>query len=227
MSKQSAIYSRGRTYYVAGVGILFEHGTTVPTDGVTDYAPGCIFQKTDGSADACLYINNGTLAECNFEVLIEDGAIVSDRLAENLLQYVEVNITSTQIKAMSSTPILLIAAQGSGKIIELEKCSYHFAHSGSDYLVQNNWLGIKLGDSGCGTIDDGANISSLYRKDILERSTDAYGIMSGGSGLYEEVDGVYYDAADKGMYFVCETRNPTAGGGTLKFLITYRILDFS
>lgn len=69
MSNEGVTYSRGRTYYVAGVGILFDHGTTVPTDGVSDYAPGCIFQKTDGSADACLYINQGTLASCNFDAL--------------------------------------------------------------------------------------------------------------------------------------------------------------
>ncbi len=69
MSNETAIYSRGRTYYVEGVGILFDHSTTVPTDGTADYAPGCIFQKTDGTADACLYINQGTLGSCSFKAL--------------------------------------------------------------------------------------------------------------------------------------------------------------
>jgi len=69
MSKEAAIYSRGRTYYVAGVGILFDHGTSVPANGLADYAPGCVYQKTDGSADACFYINQGTLASCSFKAL--------------------------------------------------------------------------------------------------------------------------------------------------------------
>jgi len=69
MGREAAIYSRGRTYYVAGVGILFDHGTTVPTDGLADYAPGCVFQKTDGTADACFYINQGSLASCSFKAL--------------------------------------------------------------------------------------------------------------------------------------------------------------
>jgi len=79
MSNKAAIYSRGRTYYVAGTGILFDHGDTVPTDGSSDYAPGCIFQKTDGSADACLYINQGTLASCNFDAL-DVGALLATNI---------------------------------------------------------------------------------------------------------------------------------------------------
>jgi len=69
MSRELAIFSRGRTYYIQGVGILFDYGTTVPSDGVADYCPGAVFQKTDGTADACLYINQGTLASCSFKAL--------------------------------------------------------------------------------------------------------------------------------------------------------------
>ena len=61
-----AIFSRGRVYYVAGVGILFDYGTTVPSDGEADYAPGAIFQKIDGTASTVLYVNEGTLASCDF-----------------------------------------------------------------------------------------------------------------------------------------------------------------
>lgn len=69
MSKEQVIFSRGRTYYIQGIGILFDYGTTVPTDGVADYAPGCVFQKTDGTADACFYINQGSLSSCSFKAL--------------------------------------------------------------------------------------------------------------------------------------------------------------
>lgn len=63
----TAIYSRGRVYYVEGVGILFDWGTTVPTAGRADYAPGAIFQKIDGSADTVMYVNEGTLTSCDFQ----------------------------------------------------------------------------------------------------------------------------------------------------------------
>jgi len=61
-----AIYSRGRTYYVEGVGILFDWGETVPADGTADYAIGAIFQHVDGAAATCLYVNEGSLSSCDF-----------------------------------------------------------------------------------------------------------------------------------------------------------------
>lgn len=66
MSQEKAIFSRGRVYYVAGVGILFDYGKTVPADGRADYAPGALFQHIDGGADTVLYCNEGTLASCSF-----------------------------------------------------------------------------------------------------------------------------------------------------------------
>ncbi len=77
--KEAAIFSRGRTYYVEGVGILFDHGKTVPTDGVSDFAPGCIFQHTDGGADTSLYINQGTLASANFDP-VDVGALLATNI---------------------------------------------------------------------------------------------------------------------------------------------------
>jgi len=61
-----AIFSRGRTYYVEGVGILFDWGETVPADGTADYAIGAIFQHVDGAAATCLYVNEGSLTSCDF-----------------------------------------------------------------------------------------------------------------------------------------------------------------
>ena len=63
----TAIYSRGRVYYIEGVGILFDWGKTVPVDGTADYAVGAIFQHIDGAAATCLYVNVGSLTSCNFD----------------------------------------------------------------------------------------------------------------------------------------------------------------
>lgn len=61
-----AIYSRGRVYYVAGVGILYDWGKTVPIDGTGDYALGALFMHIDGAAATCLYVNEGSLSSCSF-----------------------------------------------------------------------------------------------------------------------------------------------------------------
>lgn len=51
-----------------GIGMLHGYGSTVPSDGVTGYAPGCLWQKTNASTKATYwYINVGTLASANFD----------------------------------------------------------------------------------------------------------------------------------------------------------------
>ena len=47
-------------------GLLQASGDTVPTDGTSGYATGCLFQHTDGGAGTALYVNEGTDASCNF-----------------------------------------------------------------------------------------------------------------------------------------------------------------
>jgi len=50
-------------------GLLFASGATVPTDATYGYQPGCIFQHTDGGAGTVLYVNEGTLASCDFNAV--------------------------------------------------------------------------------------------------------------------------------------------------------------
>ena len=68
---------QGTILQKAGVGILFAAGTTVPTDAAAGYAPGCIFQDTDASADAVLFVNQGTATSCNFDALVPVAGTVS------------------------------------------------------------------------------------------------------------------------------------------------------
>ncbi len=48
-------------------GITLAVGTTVPSDGATGYAPGCLFQDIDAAAGAQLWVNEGTRASSSFK----------------------------------------------------------------------------------------------------------------------------------------------------------------
>jgi hypothetical protein len=64
--------------------ILIATGTTVPTDAGAGYAKGCIFIDTDvGAGSQGVYINVGTTAACNFDVIgtVAAGAITTTELA--------------------------------------------------------------------------------------------------------------------------------------------------
>lgn len=52
-----------------GSGYLQASGDTVPTDGDSGYATGCLFQHTDGGDGTALYVNEGTVTSCNFNAV--------------------------------------------------------------------------------------------------------------------------------------------------------------
>ena len=50
-------------------GLLDDAGITVPADGTAGYATGCLFRHTDGGDGTALYVNEGTVASCNFNAV--------------------------------------------------------------------------------------------------------------------------------------------------------------
>jgi len=50
-----------------GEGVIFDRGSSVPTDTTAGYAKGCLYMNTAGANQATmLYVNTGTLASCAF-----------------------------------------------------------------------------------------------------------------------------------------------------------------
>jgi len=54
---------------VEAEGLLLASGPTVPADGTAGYQTGCLFQHTDGGAGTALYVNEGTVASCDFDAV--------------------------------------------------------------------------------------------------------------------------------------------------------------
>lgn len=50
-------------------GLLLASGDTVPTDATAGYRTGCIFQHTDGGDGDALYVNEGTVTSCDFNLI--------------------------------------------------------------------------------------------------------------------------------------------------------------
>ena len=118
----TAIYSRGRVYYIAGVGILFDYGTTVPADNEADYAAGALFQKIDGSAATVLYVNEGTLTACSFRAA-----------------------TSASAAALETALALATTPGGASKIGVFDTVGYWTATTLETILAE---LGLRLRPSG-------------------------------------------------------------------------------
>jgi len=102
--------------------ILLATGTTVPTDSTAGYAKGCIFIDTDvGAGSQGAYVNVGTTAACNFDVLTTIGAndVVTASIADDAVTLDKlVNITrgSMLVGGAANAPTEL-AAKASGQIL--------------------------------------------------------------------------------------------------------------
>lgn len=101
---------------------LLAYGTTVPTDSGAGYAKGCIFIKTDaGAGSQGMYINVGTTAACNFDVVTTIGAgdVATESIADDAVTLDKlVNITrgSILVGGADDAPTEL-AGKASGKIL--------------------------------------------------------------------------------------------------------------
>lgn len=67
-----------------GEGILLARGNTVPSDAQTGYAVNCLYIDANGAAGSQLYVNEGTLASCNFNLLGSGSQAVTTTLAEGV-----------------------------------------------------------------------------------------------------------------------------------------------
>lgn len=108
--------------YDSDKNILAATGTTVPTDGTAGYAKGCIFIDTDvGAGSQGAYINVGTTAACNFDVITTIGAgdIATAHIANDAVTLDKlVNITrgSILVGGVANAPSEL-ATKTSGQIL--------------------------------------------------------------------------------------------------------------
>lgn len=94
-------------------GILLAYGDTVPADNTIGYAPGCLFQQTDGASEATyLYVNVGTKALSNFDAIdlnVAEMALLSGLLATSAELNRAADLSSRVVDVTASTLALTLA----------------------------------------------------------------------------------------------------------------------
>ncbi len=73
--------------YKSEDGILQAYGVTVPADGTSGYAIGCIFQHVDGGGGATAYINEGSGTVSDFNLVITEDNISAQMAVQYDLGY--------------------------------------------------------------------------------------------------------------------------------------------
>lgn len=100
------------------VGIFFDWGATLPTNGTAGYAPGALFVLTGVAGNISWYRNDGTLASSSFSAVT--GGIDLSGLLATAAEINRVAKMSTRIVPQTTGTLAVTVALHDGKIIELD-----------------------------------------------------------------------------------------------------------
>lgn len=123
-------------------------------------------------------------------------------------------LTSAQILALNTTPVLLVDAPGSGKYISLIQVDYLYTFGGVAY-TRNASASMVLSYDAV-TASGIALVGAL-----LTQSSDAVTLSANGSSFASIAQSLLLN---KGVYLVLNAGSFTAGNGTLKLKILYQII---
>jgi hypothetical protein len=169
-----------------GVGGLLAAGTTVPANAETDYAPGCIFIKTNGTAGAELYFNQGTATSSLFVAMADliamrTGEVVSLTATTAIVRATHANLTLA-LNASGGFTSTLPASTGSGDIYHfvvgtVSTTGYVVTAAGSD--VFKGTLQIVVPGSTYATAGAGESFTSTTNQNITLNGTTKGGVNIG------------------------------------------------
>ena len=128
---------------------------------------------------------------------------------------VKVSLSSAEILALNTTPKQLVAAPGSGKILQplfyLVKLSYATAQYATNTTLQFNYDGLPAVGIVSNSILNRTE-SFIMRQAAASTTAFAFAISTS-------------DITNKGLFVSVTNGNPTAGDGTLDIYITYTIIS--
>lgn len=131
------------------------------------------------------------------------------------LQTAEIDISSAEILSSNSVPIPIIAAPGSNKIVRVIEVALKYTFVSAAYATNTNIVFIY----------DGLVVGAVQSQPslVIAQTNDRFFITDGIAGVSQG-----YNALDnQGVVLYTTTGDPTAGSGTLKCFVTYKIVDFS
>ncbi len=122
------------------------------------------------------------------------------------------NISSSQILNSNTTPVVLVPAPGSGKVIQIISISWRWIWNSIPYATNiSGWVGYEAGMS-----FNYINTTPFP----LSLNSDSYGFVLADVGGYSNLS----DFENKGIIFQTGTGNPTAGNSSMVFYVTYKII---
>jgi hypothetical protein len=146
------------------------------------------------------------------------GKAESGIVVEGALYHKQVTITNAQMLALNTTPVELVAAPGSGKMIVLQDVSAKHNYATAAFSDTDLTIGYDDGaDLTVTTIDATNFLNNVSASTTRPTNRTAPGAAVLDASAQIENENLALTAG----------ANPTTGGGTLTLDIWYRIVDFN
>lgn len=138
--------------------------------------------------------------------------VQASQLANDVLQYAQVTLSSAQILALNTTPISLVAAPGSGKVILPVSLYATLTYVSATYSANAAGFTVRY------TNASGASTAMTLTQAFVQSSASAmFAIVAGATAITP--------VANAAIVVYADTANPTTGDSAIKIQIYYRVVS--
>jgi hypothetical protein len=135
-----------------------------------------------------------------------------DEMIDLAARYVQVELTSTQIKALNTTPILLVTSPGSGKALMPVAVYATINYNTGTYAAGGRPIDVEYGGS-----RTGEKVMSVTHS-LVQATADKTQVVFASSGV-APLD-------NTALYAHIDAANPTAGDSSIFLRVYYRIIPY-
>lgn len=129
------------------------------------------------------------------------------------IQHIKVELTSTEVKALNTAPLDIVAAPGAGKSIKVISASAQIADFVSAAYATNLWLQLKTNTAG-----DAQATNSVILSSTVERHLNMAPVVPTGATSQQLV-------ANEPLQAFVATGNPATGDSNLILHVAYCIVE--
>jgi hypothetical protein len=141
---------------------------------------------------------------------IKPNAVDFSKLATRVLQYSDVTLSSTDMDTLNATPVTLVSAPGSGKVVYLDDVFCYNDYNTIQFELGTGTLDVRYGSSS-------GSLAAQFSNEFVEYNSDKTAHAYARDSL----------ATTNSALVLWASSDVTAGNGTIKCRATYRTVTLS